>query len=119
MAHAAGVDVALLRSEVQVGRESEAEVAVGVVLSLADIALVHRLPVPGPGDLDFRRVEVVDEADEGVGDPEFHLMLGVDQGGGAGCRCLTDEATVTLYGITSHYSIMCFLFVFSHLLLQP
>ena len=86
MAHAAGVDVALLRSEVQVGRDAEAEVAVGVVLSLADIALVDQLPVPGPGDLDFRRVEVIDEADEGVGNPEFHLLFGVDQGGGAGCR---------------------------------
>lgn len=118
VAHAAGVDVALLRSEVQVGREAEAEVAVGVVLSLADIALVHRLPVPGPGDPDFRRMEVADEADEGVGDPEFHLLLGVDQGGGAGCRRLTEEATVTLHGITSllHYVI---LFFFLHLLLRP
>lgn len=103
VAHAAGVDVALLRSEVQVGREAEAEVAVGVVLSLADIALVHRLPVPGPGDPDFRRMEVADEADEGVGDPEFHLLLGVDQGGGAGCRRLTEELH---YMVSHHYSIM-------------
>ncbi len=80
MAHAAGVDVALLRREVQVERDAEAEVAVGVVLSLAgDLTLVHHLPVLGPGDVDYRWMEVVDKADEGVGDPEFHLLLGVDQ----------------------------------------
>lgn len=98
MAHAAGVHVALLRSEVQVGRDAEAEVAVGIVLRLADLTLVHLLPVPCPGDGNFRRVEVVDRADEGVRDPEFHLLLGVDQGGGTGCRwmdrCLTTKDKV-------------------------
>lgn len=86
MAHAAGVDVALLRSDCQVGRDAEAEIAVGVVLSLADLTLVYQLPVPRPGDFDYRRMEVIDKADEGVGDPEFHHLLGVDHGGGTGCR---------------------------------
>lgn len=93
MVHAAGVDVALLRSEVQVGRDAEAEVAVGVILSLADLTVVHQLPVPGPRDVDRRRMEVVHEADECVGDIEFHVLLGVDHGGGTDCRwmdrCLT------------------------------
>lgn len=44
VAHAAGVDVALLRSDRQVGRDAEAEIAVGVVLSLADLTLVYQLP---------------------------------------------------------------------------
>lgn len=86
MAHAAGVDVALLRSDLQVGRDAEAEIAVGVVLSLADLTRVYQLPVPGPGDFDYRRMEVIGKADEGVGDAEFHHLLGVDQGGGTGYR---------------------------------
>lgn len=85
MLHAAGVDVALLRSEAQVGRDAKAEVLVGVVLGLTDVTLVHQLPVPGPGDLHCRRVEVVDKADEDVGDSRLHLLPWVDQGGRANC----------------------------------
>ena len=86
MVHAAGVDVVLLRSEVQVGGDAEAEFVVGVVLSLTDLTLVHQLAIPGPGDGYCRRMEVGDKADEGVGDLQFHLLLGVDYGGGTGCR---------------------------------
>lgn len=86
MVHTTGVDVALLRSKVQVGRDAEAEVAVRVVLSLANFALVHQLPVSGPCDVDYRRMEIIDKADEGVWDPEFQLLLWVDQGGGTDCR---------------------------------
>lgn len=111
MAHAAGVDVALLRSEVQVGRGAEAEVPVGVVLSLADLALVHELPVPGPGDVDYRRMEVVDKADKGVGEPKLHVLLRVDQGGGADCGrtggWLTDTGGRSDYVAKRMWSSIC------------
>lgn len=85
MIHTAGVDVALLRSEAQVGRDAKAEILVGVVLGLTDVTLVHRQPVPGPGDLNCRRMEFVDKADEDVGDSRLHLLPWVDQGRRTNC----------------------------------
>lgn len=85
MFHTAGVEVALLRSEAQVGRDAKAEVLVGVVLSLTDITLVHQQPVLSPRDLNSGRMEVIDKADEDVWDSRLHLLPWVDQGGRSNC----------------------------------
>lgn len=86
MVHTAGVDVALLRSEAQVGRDTKAEILVGVVLGLTDVTRLHKSLVLGPGDVDCGRMEVIDEADEDVGDSRLQLLLRVDQRGRANCN---------------------------------
>lgn len=79
----AGIDVILLGSKSEVGGGAKSVVAVGVVLSLTDVTLVHQFPVLGPYDVDLRWVEFIDEADESVGHADLDVLLRVDH------RCRT------------------------------
>lgn len=64
---------------------------------MADFTLVHKLPISGPGDVNYRRMEVVDKADKGVGNSNLHVLFWVDQGGRNNCGQLIDTDSYTTW----------------------
>lgn len=76
MIHNTGVDVSLLWFKGQSGETVESVITVGCILThfnpLGDVLIIL-----GPFDLDRRRKEIIDEADERVVYSQFHFFLGI------------------------------------------